>query len=253
MRQILRISLFLGMMSASAALGWIAQAEAQVRDITMRVRLMTGGAGSKSFIWRLRYYKDTGLCIGNVRDRDGFATFSGTFDEASGRFSLVKRYPERTSGRKDYYYQGFIRGRKTASGTAHYDSFVGRQYARWNATILWSNTRYRTATQKIALTGFLRYTKGGANKSFAWNLSFNPDSYLCTGTVRDRDGFATFSGTYDPTTRRFYLVKRFVGRKAARNVFYYKGRIVGNQFVGTAHFDSFFGPVYARWSAAKRF
>ncbi|MCB9639992.1 MAG: hypothetical protein H6728_05705 [Myxococcales bacterium] len=230
------------------------QAHASVRDITMSVSLLYRNGRSKRFIWKLRYYPATGLCIGRVRDRDGFANFDGSYDPVSRVFRLVKHYPNRTRGRKRYYYTGRRLGKRKVMGTARFDSHFGRKYADWTATVLFSKSVYRPRYRKIHFRGKLNYINSReANKRFSWTLKYDADSGVCIGTVTDRDGFATFNGTYDRVTRRFYLVKHFKYRRRGRNKYYYKGRIIGGRFFGTAHFDSFYGRRYATWRAKKLF
>ncbi len=229
------------------------EAQADVRDITMQVNLRYLNGTAKSFTWRLRYYPATGLCLGRVTDRDGVANFDGSYNPITRRFRLVKHYPYRTTGRKRYYYTGTRRGKRFVSGVARFDSHMGRTYARWTATVLFSRSVYRPVYRNIQLSGFLRYLNASEpNKGFRWSLRYDAGSGVCIGTVRDRDGFATFNGTYDRISQRFYLVKHFTGRTSGRSKFYYKGRIINGRFVGTAHFDSFYGQMYARWSANKR-
>lgn len=232
---------------------WAQDAQADVRDITMQVHLRYLNGTSKNFAWRLRYYPATGLCIGRVEDRDGVANFDGSYNPVTRRFRLVKHYPYRTTGRKRYYYTGTRIGKRRVSGVARFDSHLGRPYARWTATVLFSRSVYRPVFRNIRLRGFLSYLNASEpNKAFKWSLRYDSGSGICNGTVRDRDGFATFNGTYDHASQRFYLVKHFVGRATQPNKFYYKGRIINGRFVGTAHFDSFYGRMYARWSANKR-
>lgn len=88
----------------------------------------------KSFNWTLRYYPRSGLCFGEVRDRDGFWKFSGTCNPRTGRMRLKKC----TTGRRRrcFYYTGTI-NKRGARGLARRYSYRGRAYASWSARMIY--------------------------------------------------------------------------------------------------------------------
>jgi hypothetical protein len=222
-----------------------------VRRMVLRGKLYYRGGGSKSFSWTLRYYPTWKgkNCFGSTKDRDGRASFTGTFYKRTGRFYLIKNFYMRRSGRKKFYYKGKVRGR-VIRGTAHFGSYFGRSYATWRARILWTNRAPRVRWKRMWFRGKLYY-RGGGSKSFTWKLKYNPRTGACRGYVRDRDGFARFSGSYNERTNRFYLLKHFVNRRRGRKRFYYKGRFTRRGARGTAHLRSYWGKRYASWSARR--
>lgn len=220
------------------------EAEAVVKRLTIRGRLFyRSGRRGKRFTWRLRLYTTTGIIIGKGRDRDGRATFFGTYNRRTRRFRMYKRFAG--SGTK-LFYKGKMRGRRLY-GTAHAKSFWGRRYASWNARTTFSRYKFTRGTPKrFYLRGRLRFYKGGS-KSFSWNLRYYPSSGRCYGTTKDREGRAVFEGVYDRPTKRFFLRKRFYGSK---RYLYYRGRITGKRVYGTARRYSFTSRrAYGSWRA----
>ncbi len=221
------------------------EAEAIVKRLTIRGRLSyRSGSRGKSFVWRLRLYTTTGIIIGSGNDRDGRATFFGTYNQVTRKFRMVKRFT-RGKGTK-LFYKGKIRGSRLY-GTAHSSSFWGRRYASWSARTTFSRYKFSRGTPKrFYLRGKLRFFKGGS-KSFTWNLRYYPSSGRCYGTTRDREGKAVFEGVYDRPTKRFFLRKRFFG---SNRYLYYRGYITGNRVWGTARRYSFTSrKTYGSWRA----
>lgn len=220
------------------------QAQASIQRMTIRGHLYyTSGNRGKSFTWRLRLYSTTGIVIGSSSDRDGFATFFGTYNTITKRFHIVKKFSGSNQG---LYYKGAIRGNRI-DGSAHATSFWGARYAGFYATTTFSNYNYTLGTPKrFHLRGNLRFNQGNS-KAFSWKLNYYPSSGRCYGTTQDREGRAVFEGVYDRPTKRFFLRKRFYG---TNKYLYYRGHVSGNTVYGDARNYSFTSrDVYARWTA----
>lgn len=203
------------------------------------------GVPGKRFYWSLRFYENSGLVIGNGRDRDGYAEFFGTYNRRSKRFWMVKYFKYRRSGRKRYYYRGYIRNGRLL-GTAHMGGFWGRKYAGWAGSVRFQRMAFTQGQpRRFVLRGRLQYHTGNA-KSFVWQLNYFRSSGTCYGSVKDRDGVARFYGVYDKPTKRFFLRKRFRDGR----VFYYTGYMTPRGAFGTARRRSFtYRRTYARWRA----
>lgn len=221
-----------------------AETQASIKRMTITGYLYySSGSQGKSFTWRLRLYTTTGVIIGSSNDRDGFATFFGTYNTVTNRFHMVKRFSGSNQG---LYYKGRISGNRLL-GSAHATSFWGARYAGFSATTTFSNYNFTLGTPKrFFMRGTLRFTQGNA-KAFSWNLSYYPSSGRCFGTTNDREGRAVFEGVYDQPTKQFFLRKRFYG---SNKYLFYRGRVSGNTIYGTARNHSFTSRnVYANWTA----
>lgn len=224
------------------------EASALAKKMTVRGYLYyKNGARGKSFTWRLRFYDTTGLVIGSGRDKDGYAEFFGTYNRYTKKFYMVKHFKYRRGRNNKFYYKGYLRSGRL-SGSAHIRSYWGRRYAGWSGRISYSRWRYtRGRAKRFSLRGRLRYRSGGS-KSFYWRLSYYPSSGRCFGTVRDKDGSATFSGVYDRATKRIFLRKKY----SRSRVFYYSGYMTKRGFYGTARKHSFTSKTsYATWNAKR--
>jgi hypothetical protein len=199
----------------------------------------------KRFSWRLRFYRRSGLVMGTSNDRDGRAEFFGIYSPRSGRFFMTKFFKYRRSGRRRFYYRGMIRGRRLR-GTAHVGGYFGTRYAGWAGRVSFGRMRYTHGKpRRFVLRGLLRYGSG-RSKSFLWGLRYFPSSGMCYGSVKDKDGRASFSGVYDRATNRFFLRKRYSDGRT----FYYSGRMTRNGADGNARTKSFINRrVYASWRA----
>lgn len=230
----------------------------RAKRFSLRGKLRYYSGGRKNFYWRLSYYPSSGRCFGNVRDKDGRATFSGVYDRKTKRIFLRKKY----SSSRVFYYSGYMT--KTGFyGVARKFSFTSRKkYASWTAKRRWQwrggggdegggaapPPPPRRRMKKFYLRGTLRYFRG-SRKSFSWTLRYYPSSGLCFGEVRDKDGYAKFSGTCNPRTGQLKLRKRFIGRRGRNNTFYYTGRITRKGARGLARKYSYRGRAYASWKA----
>lgn len=212
----------------------------QYESVVIRGKIHYSVRKTTSFKWTLTLHRRAGLIVGTGTDRNGAASFFGTYDARTGRIRVVKHYRSRRTGMNKFYYSGKIRG-SVLTASATMNSFSGKFHGRIRAKVVFVNRTPSDGTPiRFSYKATLSYLGNSRKKPIRWNFKVYNGSGRIYGVVRDRDGAAILTGVMDKKNRRVFIRKKYSNGRT----FYYKGTTYPafNRAWGTAHKTSFLNP-----------